>query len=267
MENTLVLDGLDFSYPNNPAQPVLAQLDLTVRPGEFVCLIGRSGCGKSTLLNLTAGLLEPKAGSITLGGRPVTTPGTDRAVVFQHYSLFPWMTAKRNISFGVRQAKPGLSRRQADEIAGRWLEQVDLWDARDKYPYQLSGGMQQRVAIARALAMDSDTLLLDEPFGALDTRMRIELQQLLMQLLVDAPDKKVLFVTHDISEAIFLADRVVYMENGRIVEDIPVDFPRPRLYYQLRHTREFGQIKTLLLGHLGAAGGREGEGGADESIG
>lgn len=207
----------------------LDDVNLRIEAGEFVCILGHSGCGKTTLLRLLSGLQPPTQGTVLLDGIPMQGPGTDRAVVFQNYALFPWLSAKKNVMFGIRQADKSLSRAQAMERAMEYLAKVDMTQAADKYPYQLSGGMQQRVAIARALAMDAEVLLLDEPFGALDARIRAELQTLLEQLWRSGEKRKtVIFVTHDIREAVQLAGRILFMTPARIAADIPVELPYPR---------------------------------------
>lgn len=221
------LEGITYRYPEGAA-PVLTDLSLQVREGEFLCIVGRSGCGKSTLLRLLAGLDFPQQGRILLDGKPVTGPGTDRAMVFQHDTLFPWMSARKNVEFGTRQARPSLSRQEVRRIAQESLSQVDMLPDGGKYPFQLSGGMQQRVAIARSLAMDTEILLLDEPFGALDPKIRRELQELLERLRQGPRPKTVVFVTHDLGEAVFLADRIAYLEGGAIRRELPVSLPRPR---------------------------------------
>ena len=227
--------GLDFkqvSFSYRDAKQdfgVLNNLELQISPGEFVCVLGPSGSGKSTLLSLTAGLLTPDSGQILLDGQPLPGPGVDRAVVFQQYSLFPWLSARENVAFGLRQARKGLGKRQARQLAEEYLQQVGMAEAMDKYPHQLSGGMQQRVASARALALDARMLLLDEPFGALDAKRRQELQQLLLRLWQERTERPtILFVTHDISEAVLLADRIVFLAAGKILADLPCALPRPR---------------------------------------
>lgn len=208
--------------------PILENLSLAVEEGEFVCVVGRSGCGKTTLLRLLAGLASPTRGSIHMGGRPVTGPGTDRAVVFQDYPLFPWMSARDNILFGTRQTGKW-TRSQARQRAEAFLARVGLAGEGGKYPCQLSGGMRQRVALARALAMDTEVLLMDEPFGALDPKTRQELQGFLEELWLDARGRKTLvFITHDVDEALRLADRVVFLSDKRISADLPIHLPRPR---------------------------------------
>lgn len=224
------LDHVCFSYRDHGRdEQTLKNIDLTFSDGSFVCVLGRSGCGKTTLLKLIAGLYLPQSGEIRLGGTAITGPDTDRGVVFQNDTLFPWMTALKNVQFGIRQARREIPKAETRRLAMEYLDMVGMADCADRYPFQLSGGMQQRVAIARALAMDTEVLLLDEPFGALDTRNRRELQELLERLWCGTSRRKtVVFVTHDIEEAALLADRIVYMTPGRIAADIPVDLRRPR---------------------------------------
>ena len=226
MTSGIEIRGLRFTYPG-ASEPVFQELDLSVQPGTFCALIGPSGCGKSTLLRLLAGLEQPDAGSILCGGSPVTGPGADRGVVFQSAPLFPWLTVRDNVVFALCKALRSLSRAEARQKAEEALCRVNLAEAMDLYPAQLSGGMAQRAAIARALAAGAPVLLLDEPFSALDPKNRMALQELLLRLWED-DHKTVLFVTHDMDEAIRLGDRVVFMEPGRIVSDDPVAFPRPR---------------------------------------
>ena len=202
-------------------------IDLDVAPGELVCLLGPSGCGKSTLLNAIAGFSLPTAGELTVLGKPVTGPGPERAMVFQEYALFPWMTVERNIAFGleIAGAPPDRQRRVVDAL----LAKLGLADFRDRYPKDLSGGMRQRVAIARVLAIDSPMLLMDEPFGALDALTRRSLQDELLRIWAELK-KTIVFVTHGIEESIYLADRVVVMtyRPGTVKRIIPVTLPRPR---------------------------------------
>ncbi len=220
------INNVSFAYPEAPAA-VLRDISLHVEEGEFVCLVGHSGCGKSTLLRLLAGLSQPTAGQVLVAGEEVAGPSTTRSMVFQHYSLFPWMTAKKNVAFTIRKAHPGVGRAEANERAMHYLAQVGMEQAADKYSFQLSGGMCQRVAIARALAMDSKIMLLDEPFGALDARNRRQLQDLLVKLWHET-QKTFVFVTHDIDESILLADRIIFMRPGRIERTFEVNIPRPR---------------------------------------
>jgi NitT/TauT family transport system ATP-binding protein len=201
--------------------------DLDVAEGEFVCLLGPSGCGKSTFLNAVAGFSLPTSGELTALGRHVVAPGPDRAMVFQEYALFPWMTVERNIAFGLEmQGAPEARRR---EVVDRLLAKLGLADFRDRYPKDLSGGMRQRVAIARVLAIDPPMLLMDEPFGALDALTRRSLQDELLRLWTETR-KTILFVTHGIEESIYLADRVVVMtyRPGTVKRILPVPLPRPR---------------------------------------
>ncbi len=230
--NKLVLQNVSFEYgAGRESVPVLNGMELSVRMGEFVSVVGPSGCGKSTLLSLLAGLARPTSGTILLDGREVTGPGVERGIVFQHYSLFPWMTARSNITFGLKRVRPGASSRELRAFADRSLELVGLGGLGNKFPSQLSGGMQQRVAIARAFAMAPDILLMDEPFSAVDTKNRLTLQELLLRLCDEGDTRKtVVFITHDIDEAILLADRVVVMSarNGSVLKEFPVPFERPR---------------------------------------
>ncbi len=205
----------------------LARIDLTIDRGEFVCLIGASGCGKSTLLRIVAGFEEPTTGEVTVDGRLITGPGSDRGMVFQDYALFPWMTVEQNIGFGPRQRD--LSRGEIKTIAGEYMKLVGLERFADRYPNQLSGGMKQRVAIARVLANDATILLMDEPFGALDALTREQLQRELLQIWARTR-VTVIFVTHSVEEAALLADRVLVMSAGpgRIENDMMIDLARPR---------------------------------------
>jgi NitT/TauT family transport system ATP-binding protein len=204
------------------------ETSIRIEPGQFVCILGPSGCGKSTLLNAVAGYLKPSSGRITVDGDKVLRPGPDRGMVFQQYSLFPWKTVKDNVAFGPLMA--GRSHADAEKVAGTFLEMVGLSRFANRYPAELSGGMQQRVGIARALANYPRVLLMDEPFGALDAQTRQMMQENLLNIWSEF-GTTVLFVTHDIDEAIFLADRVLIMSAspGRIIADLAVDLPRPRL--------------------------------------
>jgi NitT/TauT family transport system ATP-binding protein len=205
----------------------LARIDVTIDAGQFVCLIGASGCGKSTLLRVVAGFEEPTTGDVSSEGKPITGPGSDRGMVFQDYALFPWMTVRQNIGFGPRQRD--LPRQEIEATTEEFLKLVGLERFADRYPSQLSGGMKQRVAIARVLANNASTLLMDEPFGALDALTREQLQGELQQIWTRT-GVTVIFVTHSVEEAVLLADRVLVMSAGpgRIVNDITIDLPRPR---------------------------------------
>jgi NitT/TauT family transport system ATP-binding protein/sulfonate transport system ATP-binding protein len=205
----------------------LAPVDLAIASGEFVCMIGASGCGKSTLLRIIAGFEEPTTGLVSIDGKPVTGPGSDRGMVFQDYALFPWMTVRQNISFGPRQRH--LAREEIDQTTDEFVRMVGLERFADRYPNQLSGGMKQRVAIARVLANNANILLMDEPFGALDALTREQLQNELLQIW-RRTGVTTIFVTHSVEEAVLLADRVLVMSAGpgRIDSDFRIDLPRPR---------------------------------------
>jgi ABC-type nitrate/sulfonate/bicarbonate transport system ATPase subunit len=226
----------------------LQPTSLSVAPGEFVAILGPSGCGKSTLLRIVAGLDTPTAGTVSLDGRPVTGPGPDRGMVFQSYTLFPWLTVERNIRYGLEER--GLPEAEQRAIAARFIERVGLRGFENHWPRQLSGGMQQRCALARALANDPEILLLDEPFGALDHQTRELMQELLLEIW-QQDRKTVLFVTHDIDEAVFLANRVLVMSArpGRIKAELPVPLPYPREWL-VKTTPEFGALKARLMAEI-----------------
>ncbi|CAB3968054.1 ABC transporter [Burkholderia cenocepacia] len=211
---------------------------------EFVCVIGPSGCGKSTLIRILAGLDAQTSGEVLLDGKPVQGPGADRGMVFQGYTLFPWLTVKKNVMFGLRMN--GSSSGQAEREALQWLDLVGLMRFADVYPHQLSGGMKQRVAIARALANRPRILLMDEPFGALDAQTRAKMQTHLLDIWRNI-DVTILFITHDLDEAIFLADRILVLKAnpGAVQELIEVPVPRPRDYAQV-NTPEFIATKARL---------------------
>ena len=220
-----------------PPTPALERIELTVEDNDFIAILGPSGCGKSTLLRIVAGLDTPTTGRVVLDGEPVGRPGPDRGMVFQSYTLFPWLTVRENILFGTRST-PG----KADSLIPR----VGLKGFENHYPKQLSGGMQQRTALARALANDPKILLLDEPFGALDNQTRALMQELLLGIW-EADRKTVLFVTHDIEEAIFMANRVAVMSArpGRLKSIVPIELPHPR-HYTMKTTPEFSRYKAEL---------------------
>jgi len=218
--------GRDFDA-NGVRTTALSRVSFEVRKREFISVIGPSGCGKSTLIRILAGLDYPTSGTVRLDGRSVQGPGADRGMVFQAYTLFPWLTVKKNVMFGLKMK--GIANGKAEQMATEWLGVVGLSDAADKYPGQLSGGMKQRVAIARALANEPRILLMDEPFGALDAQTRCSMQAHLLRIW-EAVDVTVLFITHDLEEAVYLSDRIVVLgaNPGRIVEIIDVPVARPR---------------------------------------
>jgi NitT/TauT family transport system ATP-binding protein len=243
----LVIDNVSRIFPpvrGGAPTRALEPTNLVVEDNDFVTILGPSGCGKSTLLRMVAGLDTPTTGRILLDGKAITGPGADRGMVFQSYTLFPWLTVSENISFGLRER--GVSLRERNAIAGEWLEKVGLISFANHFPKQLSGGMQQRTAIARALANSPKILLLDEPFGALDNQTRALMQELLLGIW-ERERKTVIFVTHDIEEAFFLASRVVVMSArpGRIKADVTVDLPHPR-HYTVKTSPPFSVLKARL---------------------
>ena len=223
----------------------LEDINLDVKPGEFLCIIGPSGCGKTTLLRMIAGLEYPTSGEIILDGKEVKGPSSDRGMVFQEFSLFPWRTVLKNVEFGLQMRNIKSKERHA--IAERYIELVGLRGFEKHYPYELSGGMKQRVAIARALATEPSILLMDEPFGSVDAQTRNILQEELLQIW-KRTEKTIIFVTHSVDEAVYLADRVVVMSArpGRIVECIDIDIERPRK----RTSVEANVIREQLLRKL-----------------
>jgi NitT/TauT family transport system ATP-binding protein len=241
-----VFPGLRGGRPTRALEPI----NLRIADNDFVTILGPSGCGKSTLLRLVAGLDQASTGRIMLDGAPVARPGPDRGMVFQSYTLFPWLTVSDNIAFGLRER--GIAAQRRREIVDDWLRRIGLSGFEHHYPKQLSGGMQQRTAIARALANDPAILLLDEPFGALDNQTRALMQELLLGIW-ERERKTVLFVTHDIEEAIFLASRVVVMtaRPGRVKADIAINLPRPR-HYTLKTSAEFSALRARLTEEIRA---------------
>jgi nitrate ABC transporter ATP-binding subunit len=242
----LEISHLSKAFPGPTGTTVIVRdFDLSIRKGEFVSLIGHSGCGKSTVLAIAAGLVEPTEGGVLVEGREVMGPGPDLGVVFQASCLLPWMTAFDNVMLGVESRYPNLSHAKKSDIVVENLERVGLSDALDKKPAELSAGMRQRVGIARAFALDPKVLLLDEPFGMLDSLTRFELQQVLIDTW-SATRKTALMVTHDVDEALFLSDRVAMMTSGPAARlggtlDVPFERPRDRTaviehpdYYPLR---------------------------------
>lgn len=235
-----VFPGVRGGEPTRALEPTT----LSVEDNDFITILGPSGCGKSTLLRIVAGLDQPTTGSVLLDGQAVSEPGPDRGMVFQSYTLFPWLTVRQNICFGLREKN--VPEKQQAEIAAHFIEQVGLRGFENHFPKMLSGGMQQRTALARALANDPKIMLLDEPFGALDNQTRALMQELLLGIW-EQHKKTVLFVTHDIDEAIFMANRVLVMtaRPGKVKCDIGIDLPHPR-HYTMKTTPEFAAYKARL---------------------
>ncbi|CAH1687831.1 Putative ATP-binding protein BruAb2_1123 [Hyphomicrobiales bacterium] len=226
----------------------ISDVSLDIFQGEFLCIVGPSGCGKSTILNMIAGLAAPSRGGLTMDEKPIRAPGAERGVVFQDYALFPWKTVRENIEFGPRyRASAPLSAVERDKLVRHYIDLVSLTGSEAKYPHELSGGMRQRCAFARALANEPEVLLMDEPFAALDAQTRLILQEELLRIwgedLPRAERKTVVFITHGIDEAVFLADRVAVMSNnpGHIKTVMTIDLPRPRRE-SLRATAEFQKL-------------------------
>ena len=215
-----------FPSRNGPVT-ALKNINLNIHKREFVCVIGPSGCGKSTLIRILAGLEQPSSGQVLLNGEPVTKPGPERGMVFQGYTLFPWLSVKENIMFGLRES--GYDKSAAEQEARQWIDLIGLARFENSYPNQLSGGMKQRVAIARALANRPKVLLMDEPFGALDAQTRAKMQAYLLEIWKNI-DITVFFITHDLDEAVYLADRILVLKAnpGEIQELVEVPVPQPR---------------------------------------
>ncbi|WP_422447270.1 ABC transporter ATP-binding protein [Thermoanaerobacterium sp. DL9XJH110] len=244
--------NIEMYFPVNKVPvKVLDGVNLDIHKGEFVSIIGPSGCGKSTLISLVAGLQFPNSGEVSVNNRKVTGPGSDRGVVFQDYTLFPWMTTLENIVFALEEVEKGLSKKDLRVKARQFLDIVGLGDFANNYPGELSGGMQQRVAIARAFALNPRILLMDEPFGAADALTRVHLQDLLLHLW-ESDRKTVLLVTHDIDEALILSDRIVVMTRrpSRVKQIVEVNFERPRNRTGLTRSSEYIALKSHLLSLL-----------------
>ncbi|MFD2369147.1 ABC transporter ATP-binding protein [Brevibacillus sp. GCM10020057] len=242
----LVIDNVGKVFSTKSGQVVaLDQTSFSVAEGEFVTILGPSGCGKSTILRVVAGLEEPTSGHVYLDGKEIKGPGPDRGMVFQSYTLYPWLTVKDNITFGLDLK--GVPKKEQDEIAHHYLDLIGLKGFDKHYPIQLSGGMKQRVAIARALANDPEILLMDEPFGALDAQTRTIMQEILLKVWEESK-KTILFITHDVEESIFLGDSIYVMtaRPGRLKKNIKVPLPRPRDYHN-KSSEEFLALKLELL--------------------
>ncbi|WP_264738156.1 ABC transporter ATP-binding protein [Cytobacillus firmus] len=233
-----------YSDKENRPVDVLKDINLSIEKGQFVSILGPSGCGKSTLLSIVAGLTKTTSGQIQIDGKTITKPGIDRGMVFQQAALFPWLTVMENVTFPLKKE---MKKKDAEETALKYLQMVQLGKYISHYPHELSGGMQQRVAIARALAMNPETLLMDEPFGALDEQTRSRLHGQLENIWTETK-KTILFVTHSISESIKLSDRIIVMgtKPGIILQDITVDIPRPRE----EHKKEMLEIEDHIMKYL-----------------
>jgi nitrate/nitrite transport system ATP-binding protein len=245
---------VEFSTENS-TRLVLKNVHLKIEQGEFIAIVGYSGAGKTTLMSLIAGLVRPTRGSVVVGGNPVRGPGRDRGVVFQNYSLLPWLTVHENVCLAVEQVHPEWSRAKQREEAQKYVEKVNLGPARDKFPRQLSGGMRQRVSVARALAMDPEVLLLDEPLGALDALTRSMLQEEIGRICQESK-KTVLLITNDVDEGVLLADRVIPLLGGpgaTLGEPVDVDLARPRNRKALDHDPRFTRLRTSVYSQLRAA--------------
>ncbi len=231
---------------------VLADINLEIAEGEFVAIVGYSGSGKSTLINLVSGLVTPDTGSVTLEGKPITGPGPDRGIIFQNYSLLPWLSVFGNIALAVDRVFPNWTAAQRREHIEKHIAMVNLTPARDKKPHELSGGMRQRVSVARTLAINPRILLMDEPFGALDALTRATLQQETLQIW-EADRKTVVLITNDPDEAILMADRVIPLTAGpraTLGPSIPITLPRPRRHAELNKSYDFKQIRAEVTDYL-----------------
>lgn len=253
--NTIEVDKLTVSFKTAKGiYTAIKEISLSVKKGEIVSLIGHSGCGKSTLMGAISGMVKPTSGSVIANGKKVSGPGPDRGIVFQNYSLLPWLSVYKNIYVAVDSALKNLSVKEKKELVEKNLSQVNLWSHKDKLPGQLSGGMKQRVAIARAFAINPSILLLDEPFGALDALTKSNMHVELLKLWnLDNREKTIVMVTHDIEEAIFLSDRVVVMNNGpeaTIKEIVDVPLLRPRNKKEIVHDQAYMAIHDKLLNLL-----------------
>jgi NitT/TauT family transport system ATP-binding protein len=225
-------------------------ISLKVNQGDFISIVGPSGCGKTTLLNMIAGFLPISGGSITIDDKPIKGPGPDRGVVFQTFALFPWKTVSENVGFGPRMR--GLPKKECDQIALEFLSLVGLEHVAQKYPNELSGGMQQRVGVVRALANNPDVLLMDEPFASVDAQTRMTLQEELTKIWQERRPT-IIFITHDVAESVFLADRVVVLSKGRVLEDMPIQLQRPRVWENLIEDDTFKALSSQVLNKVRSA--------------
>lgn len=243
----LTLRNLHKTYFDlNEGSRVTAVQDVSlhIREGEFVAIVGPSGCGKSTILNIVAGFLPATKGEVLVGDRPVKGPGPDRGVVFQNFALFPWKTVIENVGFGLKMR--GIPKPERDRIAREFLALAGLTNAADRYPNELSGGMQQRVGVVRALANEPDVLLMDEPFASVDAQTRMTLQEELTRIWQERRHT-VLFITHDVGEAVFLADRVVVLSKGQVLREIDIPISRPRAWDTVSEQDDFKRLSSAVL--------------------
>jgi nitrate/nitrite transport system ATP-binding protein len=250
----LEVSNLYKSYPkqDNGEFLVLDNVNLSIGENEFICVIGHSGCGKSTLLKIVAGLETLTSGSVRLDGKEIRKPGAERMMVFQHYSLLPWLTVRENIRLAVDEVLKNANRAEKISIVNEHLAMVNLTSAADKYPDEISGGMKQRVGIARALATRPKMLLMDEPFGALDALTRGKLQRQVLDIW-ENNRQAVMMITHDVDEAIYMSDRIVLMTNGpsaTIGEILEVPFPHPRDRGAMRNSKEYYELRNYALNFL-----------------
>lgn len=255
-ETLLEIQNLTRRYPSPDSDEPLTVFEnasFDIKKGEFVCIIGHSGCGKSTILNVLAGLDSATSGAVIMDGKEVKGPSLDRGVVFQNYSLLPWMSALKNVMFGVKARFPDWTRKQVKEHSYKHLKMVGLGEGAElRKPAQLSGGMRQRVSIARAFAIQPKLLLLDEPFGALDALTRGTIQDELIRVW-SGSDQTVFMITHDVDEAILLADRILLMSNGpfaTVAESVEIDIPRPRKRADIIHHPAYYSIRNHLVDFL-----------------
>jgi nitrate/nitrite transport system ATP-binding protein len=253
-DHFLNIENVCKSFPKSDGSNfvVLENINLTIKPQQYVSVIGHSGCGKSTLLRIVAGLETATSGLVTLEGKAIRKPGAERMMVFQGYSLLPWLTVEENVRMAVDEVFKKLSITEKKQIVSEHLAMVNLTPAADKYPDELSGGMKQRVGVARALATRPKMLLLDEPFGALDALTRPKLQQQVLDIW-ENHRQAVMMITHDVDEAIFMSDKVVMMTNGphaTIGKILEINLPRPRNQHQLRETQEYYDLRNQALDFL-----------------
>jgi NitT/TauT family transport system ATP-binding protein len=242
----VAFERVSVSFPSQGGglMQIVDDVSYAIHDREFVSVIGPSGCGKTTMMNIVAGFVQPSAGQVTLDGKPIEKPGPDRGVIFQEYGVFPWLTVKQNIAFGLNLRVNRVTAEAREEICQRYMSLMGLAEFADAWPRMLSGGMRQRLALARAYAVKPEFLLMDEPFGALDAQTRSAMQNLLLEVLA-AEDKTVMLITHSVEEAIYLSNRIIVMtaRPTRIREIIEVPFAHPR-GDALHESREFGELRA-----------------------